>query len=156
MQRVTDSCFRSRDSGLFLLSDGPLLRSPPKFTQKRGLCTCSGVYVALCGEHTDMKHRKPTSLAHRDWLPLNSAPRDPAFKGTKPNFQICMTILGALMLTFIFPNETKFKNKIKTKSCWCYYLRKLEQSFGHTPWWTKVSYKLMQKKRKEMKPQSLK
>lgn len=100
---------------------------PPNSPRKED-CVLARVYMLHCvGEHTDMKHRKPTSLAHRDWLPLNSTPRDPAYKRTKLNFQICMTILDALMLTFIFPNKTKFKNKIKNKSCCCccYYLRKL-------------------------------
>lgn len=32
----------------------------PKFTQKRGLCTCSGVYVALCG----WAHRHETQKTH--------------------------------------------------------------------------------------------
>lgn len=91
--KVTDSCFRSRDSDLFLLSNGPGFRSP-QLTQKWGLHThwAQGPCV---GARTHGWHTQTDNPLHADHtqrlsntLPLFRPPIHPACKGT-PQSPIC-------------------------------------------------------------------
>lgn len=103
--KVTDSCFRSRDSDLFLLSNGPGFRSP-QLTQKWGSAHSLGAGPPRGCTYTWPTHanRQPTTcgshsetLEHASSLRATHTPN----VGENPSVtHLCKPLWSALLITF--------------------------------------------------------
>lgn len=108
--KVTDSRFRSRDSDLFLLSNGPGFRSP-QLTQKRGSAHSRGAGALRGRTHTQPTHahctRNTLGRSPARFLSCGTHGYTQHAKEPSSVTHLCKTLSSALLITFKLENQTK-------------------------------------------------